>query len=104
MPDVQKLLEERRTMFITGRRDVEIYIERFFKEVDKLSPNLLTGIEPIKGRTAQEIFPSLYTEPFNEEQYEKEYAAFDRYYQEIFKIGEFLNKKAEEVLKDANNC
>lgn len=104
MTDINKLLEQRRAAFISERRDVEVYISTFFEELSKVNPKLLENTHPVQGTTAEEIFPSLYTEPFDEEQYEKEYAAFNAYYEEVKQVAEYLNKKAEEVLSSADNC
>ena len=98
MTDVNKLLEERRNQFITTRRDIEIYIETFFSELEKVPPKLLADVELPSGRTAQEIFPSLYVEPFDEEQYNKEYEAFNQCYEKVQGVAEYLNQKAEELL------
>lgn len=104
MTDVEQLLEKRRNMFIASRRDVEVYIANFFAELDKINPSLLKDTHPVEGRTAQEIFPSLYKEPYDMEEYEKEYARFDAYYKEVEAVAQYLNKKAEEVLNNANSC
>ena len=104
MTDINKLLEQRRATFISERRDVEVYINTFFEELDKVNPSLLKDCHPVQGRTAEEIFPSLYTEPFDEEQYNKEYEAFNTYYEEVKNVADYLNKKAEEVLSSADNC
>ena len=98
MTDVNKILEERRNQFITTRRDIEVYIETFFTELDKVPAKLLADVQLPTGRTAQEIFPSLYAEPFDEEKYNAEYEAFDKCYQQVQGVAEFLNEKAKEVL------
>lgn len=98
MTDVNKLLEQRRNMFISTRRDIEVWIEKFFTELDQVSPALMEGITIPTGRTAQEIFPSLYTEPFDEEKYNEEYATFTAFYEKVMEVAEYLNKKAIEVL------
>ena len=98
MTDVTKLLEERRNQFITTRRDIEVYIETFFSELEKVPPKLLADVQLPTGRTAQEIFPALYAEPFDEEAYEAQYEAFNKCYKQVQGVAEYLNKKAEELL------
>lgn len=96
--DVNAIIEKRRNMFISARRDVEVWVETFFKELDRVDAKLLDGIELPTGRTAKELFPSLYVEPFNEEQYEMEYSTFNAFYEQIMSVAERLNNKALEVL------
>lgn len=98
MTDVNKLLEQRRNMFISTRRDIEIWVEKFFTEINQVNPSLMEGITLPTGQTAQDIFPSLYTEPFDEEQYNKEYEEFDALYNKVMEVAEYLNNKAIEVL------
>ena len=97
--DVHALLEQRRTKFITKRRDIEVWVETFFKEVSQINESLLKDIKPLNGRTAQELFPSMYKEPFSQEEFNKEYAVVHEYYTQIQAIAESLNKRAEEVLR-----
>lgn len=104
MTDINKLLDQRRAAFIAARRDIELYIQNFFAELDKVNPSLLENTHPVTGRTAQEIFPSLYAEPFDEEKYNQEYEIFDAYFQEVKSVADYLNAKAEEVLNSADNC
>ena len=99
MTDVNKLLETRRNMFISTRRDIEVYITNFFSELEQVNPDLLKDIQLPEGRTAKDIFPSLYVEPFNEEAYNKEYEAFTALYEAVGKVAEYLNQKAMEVLQ-----
>ena len=99
MTDAKVLLEQRRTIFITKRRDIEVWVTNFFKEVSQINPQLLEGTTPPNGTTAQELFPSMYKEPFSQEEFNKEYAVVDAYYQQIRAIAESLNKRAEEVLR-----
>lgn len=98
MIDVNKMLDQRRSMFISTRRDIEVWIEKFFSELEQVNPSLLENITFPTGKTAQEIFPSLYIEPFNEEAYTAERAAFDEFYNKVMEVAEYLNKKAAEVL------
>lgn len=98
MIDVNKMLEQRRNMFISTRRDIEVWVDKFFTELDQVSPNLLQEITFPTGRTAKDIFPSLYVEPFNEEQYNKEREEFDVFYNKVMDVAEYLNQKAAEVL------
>ena len=88
MVDAQKLLEQRRNMFISTRRDIEVWVSTFFTELDKVSPKLLEGIELPTGRTAQDIFPSLYVEPFDEEKYNAEYEEFNALYEKVMQVAE----------------
>lgn len=96
--DVNALLEKRRNMFISSRRDVEVWIEKFFTELDQVNPQLLEGVEFPTGRTAQDIFPALYSEPFDEEAYCQQYATFEVFYNKVMEVAEYLNSKALEVL------
>ena len=100
--DARALLEQRRNMFITKRRDIEVWVANFFKEVKQINPSLLEGIEPPKGTTAQELFPSMYKEPFSQEEFDAEYAVVNDYYMKIQGVAEALNKRAEEVLNGAS--
>lgn len=97
--DVHELLEQRRTAFVTKRRDIEVWVDKFFAEVDAINPNLLKETHPPEGRTAQELFPSMYKEPFVQEEFDAEYAKLNAYYEEIQEVANFLNTKAAEVLK-----
>lgn len=99
MTDVSQLLEQRRNMFIATRRDIEVWIDKFFSEIDKVRPELLKDITFPTGRTAQELFPALYKEPFDEEQYNKEYADFNAFYEKVMEVADYLNSKAREVLQ-----
>ena len=99
MTDVNKLLETRRNMFISTRRDIEVYIEKFFAELAQVNPELLKDVVIPTAHTAQDIFPSLYVEPFDEEAYNREYEAFTVIHAGVNKVAEYLNQKALEVLQ-----
>ena len=102
MVDPNKLLEERRNKFVSKRRDVEVYIETFFTEYIQIPQELLKDITPPEGRTAQEIFPSLYREPFDEEQYNKEYEEWSSFFVKVKAVSDAINEKAAEVLHNAS--
>lgn len=97
--DVNALLEQRRSQFISKRRDIEVWVENFFKEVDQINPNLLKDTHPPVGRTTAELLPSLYVEPFDQEKFDAEYKVLNDYYLEIQSVAEYLNGKAMEVLQ-----
>lgn len=99
MTDAKQLLEQRRNIFISTRRDIEVWVDKFFKEISQVNPKLMEGIEAPAGKTAQELFPSLYIEPFDEEKYNAEYAEFSAYYDKVMEVAKYLNDKAQEVLK-----
>ena len=99
MTDVHALLEQRRTAFIAKRRDIEVWVEKFFTEIDAISPDLLKDTHPPIGKTAKDLLPSMYKEPFVQEEFDKEYAVLDAYYQEVQQVASYLNEKAAEVLK-----
>lgn len=97
--DVNALLEQRRSQFISKRRDIELWVENFFKEVDQINPALLKETHPPQGRTTAELLPSLYAEPFSQEAFDAEYKVLNDYYLEIQGVADFLNSKAMEVLQ-----
>lgn len=99
MTDAKKLLDQRRDLFIATRRDIEVWVDKFFKEISQVNPKLMEGIEAPNGTTAQELFPSLYSEPFDEEKYNAEYEVFNAYYLKVMEVAKYLNDKAQEVLK-----
>ena len=96
--DVHALLEKRRAAFLTKRRDIEVWVDKFFSEVSAISPELLKDTHPPAGKTAQELLPSMYKEPFSQEEFDKEYAVLNSYYNEVQGVAEYLNSKAAEVL------
>ena len=101
MVDPNKLLEERRNQFISKRRDIENYITTFFTEYAQIDPSLLANITPPEGKTAQEIFPSLYVEPFDEEKYNQEYDNWTEFFMKVKAVSDAINEKAAEVLMNA---
>lgn len=94
--DIDKLVRERETRFIESRVKIEQWITRLFKQIEGYDLSSCTG-KP-EGRTAQEIFPSLYTKEFNVEAYQQEYKVFMSWYSQVRAYADRVNKAAMEAL------
>lgn len=48
---------------------------------------------PLPGKTAEELIPALFTEPFNEEQYRKEASVLENIQKEVIAVAMCLNEE-----------
>jgi hypothetical protein len=97
MMDYNRLLKEREQAFIADRIYISQWCEKLIAAYDELTPEMKAAL-PLSGRKAEELLPSLFKEPFDPEQYDKEAAILQRIQQEAAKQAMVLNAEAERCL------
>lgn len=72
---IMKLIEQKNQEFYVnkGKNEANInsYLTRIFELYDK-NPAIFEGVEMPCGRTAQEVVPAMYEEPFDEQKYKEQ--------------------------------
>jgi len=100
MLDVQQLLIKRQEEFLSTRITISNIIANLFEGLSKVDPNLLKDINMPAGRTAEEILPALFTEPFDINEYNKQLAVYQRFASEIDNLAIRLNEEALKCLSE----
>jgi hypothetical protein len=97
--DVSKLIAERERKFIEQRVLITQWIKEFMESVHAFDPELLKGIKIPEGRTAEELLPSLFIEPFDHAAYLREREAMEDLRGKVNAVAEKLNEEALACLQ-----
>ena len=100
MTPVQNLIAERERQFIETRLLICQWVEKLMENVSQIDPKLLTNLDVPKGKTAQELLPSLFVTPFDFEQYEKEAAVLNAFQSRLDALADWLNAEALKCLSE----
>lgn len=73
--------------------NINAYLTRVFELYDE-EPGIFAGVTMPSGRTAREVLPSMFAEPFDPVQYDKERTALKDFEKEVLRIGDEYNRKA----------
>ena len=103
MQDIQSLVNLRQERFIEQRTKIKQEVERVRASFDNIPARLLEGITIPPAHTAEELFPSLWLDPPNTEQYKVEKENFTQVYNQIQERVSVINDKARKILEDSLN-
>ena len=98
--NIKAVLAKRQEEFIRSRVEIENWVVILFKQLSEVTLPETIGNPP--GRTAKEIFPSLYEEKFDIEKYKAEFRVFGAWYQKVQQYADEVNRHALEVLNGNN--
>ena len=96
--DPTQLYKAREQAFLTSRVYIRQWCEKLVSSYDALPEETKAQLPPLPGRSAEEIFPSLFAEPFDIEQYKKETVAPQQLQQAMVARVLLLNAEAEKCL------
>lgn len=99
-PTVQALIAERQRQFIEQRLLISQWVSQLMKNVHEIDQELLVGIDVPSQTTAEELLPSLFKEPFDLEQYNKEKAVVEELQRNIDELADKLNQEALKCLSE----
>ena len=99
---IQELYNLRQTKFIEARSTIKHEVDQFLESVKATDPSVFVGLEIPAGNTAEEILPSLWVEPFNQEQYNQELAKLNAFIAQIHIVTDRLNQEALECLQKSS--
>lgn len=95
---ISELLAKRNEDYVASRIDHERWVERLFRQLDNLDKKDYPTDNMPTGRTAQEIFPSLYNGEFSIQAYEAEKEKFYLWYNKVLEYRTQINTEAEMQL------
>lgn len=99
MNNVALLYKKKQELFIEGRTNNANEVEKFLNGLSKVDPKLLPKDKQLRGKTAKEILPSMWEEPFNEKKFQVELAEFNSYVDAVMTVADRINAEALEVLR-----
>ena len=94
--DPTQLYKAREQAFLTSRVYISQWCEKLVASYDALPEDTKALLPPLPGRTAEEIFPSLFAEPFDMEQYKREVVAPQELQKAMVNRVILLNAEAEK--------
>ena len=94
--NVAQLIQDRQNKFIEGRTVTEVEVNKFLKSLEALDDSERIQCKVVVGRTAKDVLPSLWEEPFNVEKYNTELANLQNY---IAGVKTFCDQINQEALK-----
>jgi hypothetical protein len=97
--DIGKLIADRERKFIEQRVVISQWVKDFMANVKAIDPSLLSDIAMPKGNTAEELLPSLFTEPFDHEAYLLEREKLETFRLAVNSIACRLNEEAMRCLQ-----
>ena len=98
MIDYTELLKQREQVFTETRYEIIKRVTATLEGLTKIDPQLLATLPPLPGNTVQEVFPALFTEPFNKEAYQQQLAVYNTFKDQANLLIDKLNKEAIECL------
>ena len=100
MTNVEELLRARQSKFVETRTRIEMEVNKFLESIDKTGDERVMSIvgRPA-GKTCREVLPALWEERFDEEKYNEQRAAFDRYVNAVCMYVDALNTEALKCLQ-----
>lgn len=97
--NVTQLIQERQNQFIEKRTIIESEVNKFLQSLERLDADIKVRCKVVDGRTCHDVLPSLWIEPFNEENYLKEKEVLDNYISQVKIICDELNQEALTCLQ-----
>lgn len=101
MTDVEALVRDANERFISDRIQIEQWVNTLMQRVSEIDPKDLVGVNIPSGKTAQELLPALYTQPYCKEAYLVQREALNNFQLEINKIGEVYNQRFWEIINES---
>lgn len=100
--NISNLIQMRQNKFIETRTIIETEVDKFLQSLTQLDKNAKErlGVQVYDNATARQIIPSLWVEPFNEEQYTIERNKLDAYIAKVQQACNALNQEALQCLQN----
>lgn len=100
-PSIEQLYATLNNKFVEQRTLTEVEVNKFLKSLEELDPVYQQQLNVVPGRTARDLLPSLWTEPFDEETYKQEKAVVDAMIQQATAVCDQLNEEAMRCLQES---
>lgn len=97
--NVAQLLRDRQNKFVEGRTVTEVEVNKFLKSLEALDEGERVQCKVVVGRTAKDVLPSLWQEPFNPEQYQAELLNLQNYIAGVKTFCDRINQEALACLQ-----
>lgn len=97
--NVEALLRERQNLFIESRTKIEREVTMFLSSLEKINDELIPNQVSLRGKTAKDILPSLWADPFVKTDYQKDLEAFNAHVLEVRMLANKLNGEALKCLQ-----
>lgn len=98
---VDQLLRERQDKFVERRTVIENEVNQFLKSLESLDHVYKQQLQVIDGRTAKDVLPALWAEPFVQETYDAQKAELDKYIASVQAVCDQLNEEALRCLQES---
>lgn len=98
--NISKLIQDRQNQFIEKRTIIESEVNGFLQSLEKLDLDVQTRLNVKVGTTCRMLLPSLWMEPFDIEQYNKEKENLDAYIAAVKGVCDEINQEALKCLQD----
>jgi len=96
--DTNELYKLREKAFVEARVYISQWCTKLVQHWDMLTQESRSQLPPLPGRTPEELLPSLFKEPFDPAQYEREAAVLQQIQQAMAARAAELNAEAERCL------
>ena len=96
--DVQRALEAKKQAFIETRTQNEMEINKFLRSLESWPDEYFNLLKLERGKTARDLVPSMWSEPFNIENYNMEMARLTNYINSVSSLADKIANKAMEEL------
>mgnify|MGYP001027830327 CR=1 FL=1 len=99
MTELEMALKQRQEKFVETRTIIASEVTKFLNSLSALPDEIKAQAIMPTGTTAQEILPALWSDPFNQEEYEAQLSNFNRSVDSVTSICDALNEEAMKCLR-----
>lgn len=97
--NVAQLIQSRQNKFIETRTIIDSEVTKFLQSLETLDTNMQEQCKVVPGRTAKDVLPSLWVEPFDIDRYNIELQNLTQYIAGVKSITDSINEEALKCLQ-----